>query len=264
MVAGIERPVALGARAVHLGERDRHRQIVVERGGELRRPLAGHHGADPVAHPVQEVLDPGRPWPPPAALLGELQHRPVVRAAEVVAQLGGPNPLQHAGIASTLPSDLLIFSPPMVTQPLCSQYRANGVAGGLGLGDLVLVVREDAGRGRRRGCRTRRRGTASPSPSTRGASPGGRGPTASATSGSPGFAPFHSAKSRGSRLPRRVALAAGCMSSMLLAGQLAVVGQAAHVEVDVAGRPAGVGVAAVDQPLDQLEHLGEWPVARGS
>ena len=38
-------------------------------------------------------------------------------------------------------------------------------------------------------------------------------------------------------------------------GQLAVLGVAQHVEVDVAA--TGVGVARFDQPLDQLDHLGD-------
>ena len=41
-----------------------------------------------------------------------------------------------------LPSDFDIFSPPTLTIPLCIQWRAN-VARALGLGALVLVVRED-------------------------------------------------------------------------------------------------------------------------
>ena len=144
VVAGVQRPVALRAGGVHLGQRDRHRQVVVEGRGELRRPLAGHHGADPVAHPVQEVLDPG------VGLgrvlqrgLGELQHRPVMRAAQVVAQLGGPNPLQHSGnrehVAQRLAHLLAAHGDPAVVQP----EPGERVAGGLGLGDLVLVVRED-------------------------------------------------------------------------------------------------------------------------
>ena len=40
----------------------------------------------------------------------------------------------------------------------------------------------------------------------------------------------------------------------LVSGQLAVFGVAQHVEIDVAA--AGIGVAGLDQPLDQLHHLG--------
>ncbi len=39
VVARVERPVALGPRRVHLGQRHRHGEVVVERGGELRRPV---------------------------------------------------------------------------------------------------------------------------------------------------------------------------------------------------------------------------------
>ena len=144
VVTGVQRPVALGARGMHLGQRDRHRKVVVECRGELRRPLARHHRADPVAHPVQEVLDPG------VGLgrilqrgLGELEHRPVMRAAQVIAQLGGPNPLQHSGnrehVAQRLAHLLAAHGDPAVVQP----EPGERVARGLGLGDLVLVVRED-------------------------------------------------------------------------------------------------------------------------
>ena len=54
-----------------------------------------------------------------------------------------------------------------------------------------------SGRRRRRGCRRARRGSGAPSPSTRCASPGGPGPTGLGHDGSPGLAPFHSAKSSG-------------------------------------------------------------------
>ena len=43
-----------------------------------------------------------------------------------------------------LPTDLAIFSSPIWTMPLCIQMRASGLPrAGLGLRDLVLVVRED-------------------------------------------------------------------------------------------------------------------------
>ncbi len=67
-------------------------------------------------------------------------------------------------------------------------------------------------------------------------------------------------------LPQRevalVALAGGDALALVhvvdpVAGQLAVVGQAQHVEVDVAA--AGVGVPALDQPLDELDDLGDVP-----
>ena len=58
-----------------------------------------------------------------------------------------------------LPSDLDIFSSSTFTKPLCIQTLDEGLAGrALALRDLVLVVREDAGPRRRRGCRGARRG----------------------------------------------------------------------------------------------------------
>ena len=75
--------------------------------------------------------------------------------------------------------------------------------------------------------------------------------------GSPGLAPFHSAKSRGSRLPRSLAVGGGEHVVDALAGQRAVRVERAHVEVDVAaGR---VRVVAVDQPPHQRDHLGDVP-----
>ena len=77
-----------------------------------------------------------------------------------------------------------------------------------------------------------------------------------AVSGSPSLCAFQSAKSRGSRLRRRrPTSSAGCRSSSLLPGELAVGGEGADVEVDVA--VDGVGVPALDQPLHQRDHLGD-------
>ena len=45
--------------------------------------------------------------------------------------------------------------------------------------------------------------------------PGPHGDSQTASAGSPGLAPFHRAKSRGSRLPRSSASAAGSMASTL-------------------------------------------------
>ena len=74
-----------------------------------------------------------------------VDHRAVVRREQVVAQLDRP----EAGASTsdvrsmTLPSDLAIFEPPRFSSAWCTQNRANGMPGRLGLGDLVLVVRED-------------------------------------------------------------------------------------------------------------------------
>ncbi len=74
--------------------------------------------------------------------------------------------------------------------------------------------------------------------------------------GSPSLWPFQSAKSRGSFLPRGSASGRPLHVIDLLPGQRAVFVPGAHVEVDVAGIvQGGVGVAAVDQLLDQGVHL---------
>ena len=121
-----------------------------------------------------------------------------------------------AGISSELPSDLLIFSPDVVIQALCSQYDANGCP----------AARDWA-------CSFswcgNRRSTPPPWMSKAGprylpaiaehsmchpGRPGPQGLGHAAVSGSESFfQPFHSAKSRGSRLPRGSASSAGSMSS---------------------------------------------------
>ena len=72
--------------------------------------------------------------------LGELQHRPVVRAAKVVAQLRRTHPLQHGGdrqhIAERLAHLLPAHGDPAVVQP---EIR-KAVTGGTGLGYLILVM----------------------------------------------------------------------------------------------------------------------------
>ena len=71
---------------------------------------------------------------------------------------------------------------------------------------------------------------------------------------SPAFCAFHSAKSSGSRLQRRALDALALVHVVDRAvRQLAVARVRAHVEVDVA--VDRVGVAALDQRLDQLDDL---------
>ena len=113
-----------------------------------------------------------------------------------------------------------------------------------------------AGRARRRGCRTRDRGSAATSRSTRCASRAGRRPHGDsqvALSGSSGFAPFHRAKSRGSRLPRGSASSRRLHRVERLARERAVVAPGAHVEVHVAVRRRRR--ARVDEARDELLHL---------
>ena len=98
-----------------------------------------------------------------------------------------------------LPSDFDIFSPPSVSRPECIQWRAKlpGAERALRLRDLVLVVREDqvgaaavdVERLAEVAVRHRR---ALDVPARDGPVPRG-----SSQDGSPGFGPFHSAKSSG-------------------------------------------------------------------
>ena len=247
VVARVERSVALRAGVVHLGQRRRHRQIVVECGGEPRRPLPGHDGTDPGAHPVQELLDSdigfdrvlqGR--------LGEFQHRPVVGAAQVVAQFGrrGPaaaSPGWTARCPATCSSSRRPWSP---SRCAASSGRTRRRPRG-----SARFRSRDAGRPNpfhRNGCRIPGRDRCGPSPSIRDASRAVPVPTAWAMTARRAFAPFHSVKSRWSRLPVADALALVDVVDPV-PGQLAVLRVAEHVEVDVAA--TGVGVASFDQAL---------------
>ena len=105
----------------------------------------------------------------------------------------------------TLPSDLAIFGPAKVRTARGAPSTARTVARPRATGRFRFRGAGSSGRGRRRGCRTRRRGSASTWRSTRCASRAGPAPTGRplATAGSPGLAPFQSAKSRGSCFARR-------------------------------------------------------------
>ena len=136
---------------------------------------------------------------------------------------------------------------------------AKSSPGATALGDLVLVVREDEVQATAVDVEGRARGTCRPSRSTRGASRVDPCPTASGQDGSPGRDPFHSAKSRGSRLPpvARTESPAGQHLVRPLAGRRAIGRVRAHVEVHVA--VDGIGVPGADELLHQLHHLGDVP-----
>ena len=87
----------------------------------------------------------------------------------------------------------------MVTQPLCSQTGRN-VARRLGLGDLVLVVREDQIHAARVDVELGPRYDSHIATHSV-CQPGRPRPHGVGHDGSPGLAPFHSVKSRSSRLP---------------------------------------------------------------
>ncbi len=241
---------------MHLGQRDGHRQIVVEGCGKPVRPGGGNHRTHPAAHPVQEVFDTDVGVDGVAQRgLGELEHRPVVRTAQVVAQFGGPDTLQHRRhrqhIAQRLAHLLAAQGDPPVVQPVPGEP----VSGGPTLRDLVLVVREDqvhptavnvefgaeVGPGHRRTLQV---------PAWTARTPRG-GPA-----GLTGLGAFPQGE------VTRIALPGGNPLTLVhivdaMTGQLAVVGVAEDVEVDVTA--AGIGVSRVDQAPDQLDHLGDVP-----
>ena len=194
--------------------------------------------------------------------VGVLDHRAVVRADEVVAQLGAAHPLQQRldreRVAQRLAHLLPAQGDPGVVQSRTARTRrprrCSGRARSRGGGR--------PGRCRRRGCRTRGRGRRSAIAEHSRCQPGRPRPHGVGHDGSPGLAAFHSVKSRGSRLRALVELARDDLVDPL-AGQRAVAGEGAHVEVDVAARR--VGVAAVDQAAASVRSSAvTWPVARGS
>ena len=122
-----------------------------------------------------------------------------------------------SGISRLLPSDLLIFSPAVVIQALCIQYDANGCPAAR---DWACSF---SWWGKRRSTPPPWMSKAVPRylPAIAEHSmcqpgrPGPQGLGHAAVSGSDSFfQPFHSAKSRGSRLPRGSASSAASMSSI--------------------------------------------------
>ena len=138
------------------GRRPSPRRTPAAPGRSARRRPAEQLGR-PAARSPRSARTP--PRPPRSASSRVLDHRAVVRGAEVVAQHDGRTRSTTSMTSSELPSDLLIFSPPMVTSALCIQYRANAVAGRRATGRSRSRGAGRSGRARRRGCRTRRRGT---------------------------------------------------------------------------------------------------------
>ncbi len=209
--------------------------------------IAGADGAHPGANAVQEV---------PSARhrlshrilhsgLGELEHRPVVRAAQAHrAQPAAPAATSPPAWDNTLPSDLLIFSPPIVTQPLCSQRANPSPAARLwaisALGDVRATTQPptamdiEFARGEPRAFRCQ---------------PDARGPTASATTVHLPF--FHKVKSL---VPLPVQPPFALMTSSILhriTGQLWVAQNVGNV--------TAAGATCVRAGLDQaLDHLTIW------
>ena len=198
--------------------------------------------------PLDEALDPPeRRLRLGERLLGVLDVRAVVRAAEVVAQLDRPHPLDHLGdeqrVAERLAHLLARRGDPGVVHPVTREPLADGRR----LGDLVLVVREaqvDAAAVDVEGVAEV---LARPSPSTRGASRGARAPRRRPRRLA-GLGALPQREVARVALAARVRVGRPAPSRRASAGQLAVRRPGPHVEVDVARAVlGGVGVPALDE-----------------
>ena len=197
-----------------------------------------------------------------------VDRRAVVGGAEEVAHDDRPGAAQEVRGEDRVAERLRHLLPVDVDQAVVQPVRREGVAGGGRLRELVLVVREAQVESAAVDVERRAQVALATSPSTRCASPDARHPTGSPTTrsaGSPAFAPFHSAKSRGSRLPRGSASVGVDHVVAALPGERAVGGPAGGVEVDVARAVGGrVGVAALDELAMMSCICGMLAVARGS
>ncbi len=232
---------------------------VEERLAPARRRTVVLAGARPGAS-ARIVADPLDPGP----RLGRARPRRT-RAAGGSGPRSGRRPRPRAPKRSSaseswkmLPTDFDIFSSSVWTIPLCIQIRARGEpAGGLGLGDLVLVMGEDevgaAAVDREVGAELGFSAIAEHSM----CQPGRPSPQGESQA---------RVLARLARLPEReverVLLelgAAGLLALVHLVGvavrELAVAVEAADPEVDVT--PGLVGVPALDQRLDQRDDLGD-------
>ena len=239
------------------------------RRGTRRTSIAARRSApDALRRAPDERLDP----PVRRARLGqrrvgELDHRPVVRRHQVVAQLDrahrvGPPRRRARCCPATCSSSRRRGSPSRCAASTGRSRRrppATGPARSRGAGS--------AGPARRRGCRTRRRGSARPSRSTPGASRAGRGPRGSARTPSPARRPCapSRARSRGGRACGRRCRCrpAGCRSSSRWPVSAPYSRERPDVEVHVA--VDGVGVARARSAAPSASTIsGTCPVARGS
>ena len=161
-------------------------------------------------------------------------------------------------MVTKLPSDFDIFSPPKFTMPEWIQWRANWPSpkapsdcaisfswcGKIEVGAAAVDVERlaEVAVGHRRALDVPARPA--------------RGPTGSSQDGSPGLAPFHSAKSSGLCFCSPTSMRAPDAQIVdVLLRELAVAGEARHRVVDVAA--GGVGEALLLEPLDDLDDLGD-------
>ena len=148
----------------------------------LDPPVGGHR----LVQRVARVLDAG----------------PVVRLAQVVAQLGGPHLGHHRVHEQRVAQRLAHLLAGDADQAVVHPVPGEAVADRGGLGPLVLVVREDQVQAAAVDVEGRRPGTWWPWPSTPGASPGGPGPTGSPRTARPACGPS-TARSPAGRAWRR-------------------------------------------------------------
>ena len=245
------------------GERCGHGQVVVHRLRELgAEHAAGRRRRRPRSPGARSPRCAGRPTRPRRAPRTEnSMMRAVVRGHEVVAQLDRPHPLHDLGHEQACcPPTCSSSRRPRLTHALCIQQRANGRPAARDWASSFSWC------GKRRSrpppwmsnSAPRYFPTIAEHSRCQPGRPRPHGDGHDAVSARRACAPFQSAKSRGSRLPRGSASAAGSISSIRWPRELAVGRPGPHVEVDVPGAVGGgVGVPALDEGGHQLDHLGD-------
>ena len=252
-------------------------EVLVHGGRELGRQRPGAHllggGVDGVQpFVVGELVGPqdraGQALPQGLGvgqgLLGELHGGAVVDGAQGQAQHSGVVALEqlghHQGVAQRLAHLLALDGHPGVVDPVTRKAPA----GAVGLGLLVLVVREaqvDAAAVDVEGLAqvAARHGRALQVPAGSAPAPGGVPGGVGRLGGLGGLPQGEVARVALVGLDVVVQLGlvlGGGQVLQALIGERAVAGQGAHVVVDVAGL-SDVGVAGVQQALDQVDHLGD-------
>ena len=218
-------------------------------GESFKRPIERLQAAIDLVEPVRAEVD------RPAVMAREQQ------GAERVRVVGFEQVAHQHDRAGVGLGDL----PPLLgEQAVVHPVRGERLAGvRLGLGQLVLVVREDQVEPAAVDVEVARRGSFMLMAEHSMCQPGRPGPQGLSQAGSPGLELFHRAKSPGLRLIADGSMRApACSCFRVAVAELAVIGVLGDVEVDVAGRC--VGEPLVDRAPASIAMISAMcSVARG-